>query len=172
MIRRSYTYLDKDSMNTLYKSLIRPLLEYGHVIAYPRYEKDCKLIEGVQRRATKMVPQLHKCTYTDRLKEMKLPSMYYRRDRGDMIECYKVTHNKYKMEPILELDTNTSRRGHSLKLVKHHTSKTVRSHFFSERAVNNWNSLPDEVVQAPTLDTFKNRLDLHWKDHQYTLLAI
>ena len=50
MIRRSYTYLDIDSMNSLYKSLIRPLLEYGHNIAYPRYEEDCKLIEGVQRR--------------------------------------------------------------------------------------------------------------------------
>ena len=73
------------------------------------------------------------------------------------------------MEPLLELDTNTSRHGHSLKLVKHHTSKTVRSHFFSERAVNNWNSLPDDVVQAPTLNTFKNRLDLHWKDYQYVV---
>lgn len=159
-------------MNILYKSLIRPLLEYGHVITYPRYEKDYKLIEGVQRRATKMVPQLHKCTYTDRLKEMKLPSMYYRRDRGDMIECYKEIYNMCKMNPILQLDTNTSRRGHSLKLMKHHTSITVRRHFFSERAMNNWNSLPDEVVQAPTLDTFKNRLDSHWKDYQCTLLAI
>ena len=156
-------------MNTLYKSPIRPLLEYGHVIAYPRYKKDCKLIEGVQRRATKMVPQLHKYTYTDRLKEVKLPSMYYRRDRGDMIECYKVIQNKYKIETILELDKDTSRHGHSLKLLNHHTNKTVRSHFFSERAVNNWNSLPDEVVQAPTLDTFKNRLDSHWKDNQYII---
>ena len=66
MIRRAYTYLDTDSMNTLYKSIIRPLLEYGHVIAYPRYEKDCKLIEGVQKRATKMVPELKNLEYTDR----------------------------------------------------------------------------------------------------------
>eukprot|EP00794_Sanderia_malayensis_P011224 gene11224-12403_t len=71
-----------------------------------------------------MVPKLQNVEYTDRLKAMKLPSMYYRRERGDMIECYKITHDKYKLEPLLELDKATSRRGHSFKLVKHHANKT------------------------------------------------
>ena len=58
LIRRSFTYLDRKSILTMYKTLVRPLLEYGHTIIYPRYEKDKKLIEGVQRRATKMVQEL------------------------------------------------------------------------------------------------------------------
>jgi hypothetical protein len=169
MIRRSYTYLDKESMLTLYRSLIRPHLEYGHVITFPRFEKECKLIEGVQRRATKLVPELRNVDYINRLKAMNLPSMYYRRERGDMIECYKFTHNMYKSTPLLDLDSTSSLRGHSLKLKKHHCKRTVRQHFFSERVVNHWNSLPEEIVSAPKMNTFKNKLDKHWQKYHHSL---
>ena len=70
LICRSFTYLDRNSMLTMYKTLVRPLLEYGHTIMYPRYEKDKKLIEGVQRRATKMVQELKDKEYPDRLKHL------------------------------------------------------------------------------------------------------
>ena len=105
-------------MCMLYKSLIRPLLEYGHSITYPRYENDKKLIEGVQHRATKMIPELKDKNYIDRLKALKLPSMHYRRDRGDVIECYKFIHRLYKPETQFTIDDDTTRRGHSLKLKK------------------------------------------------------
>ena len=68
LIRRSFTYLDRKSMWTMYKTLVRPHIEYGHTIIYPRYEKDTKLIEGVQRRVTKMVQELKDKEYLDRLK--------------------------------------------------------------------------------------------------------
>ena len=42
----------------MYKILVRPLIEYGHTIIYPRYEKDKKVIEGVQRSATKIIQEL------------------------------------------------------------------------------------------------------------------
>jgi len=118
MIRRSYTYIDPESMTILYKSLIRPHLEYAHAVTYPRYEKDANLIEGVQRRATKMIPQLKDLSYTERLTALKLPSMYYRRGRGDMIECYKYLHGKYNVQPLLPCSDIRTTRGNSLKLAK------------------------------------------------------
>ena len=134
---------------------------------YPRYEKDRKLIEGVQRRATKTISVLKNLEYEERLKILKIPSMYYRRDRGDMIECYKFTHDKYKSVMPFTFD-NSSRRGHSLKMTKNHVKTSLRKHFFSVRVVNHWNSLPAEIVQAPTMNTFKNRLDRHWHCLLYT----
>ena len=116
-----------------------------------------------------MVPELRNLEYTDRLKAMKLPSMYYRRDRGDMIECYKFTHNLYKSQSPFEMEGGHNTRTHSLKFKKHHLHSAVRRHFFSERAVNHWNALPKEVVHAPTLNTFKNRLDKHWQAYYYNL---
>jgi len=169
LIRRSYTYLDKDCITTLYKTLIRPLLEYGHCITYPRFEKDRKLVEGVQRRATKMIPELRDMEYPDRLQALKLPSMQYRRERGDMIESYKFTHQKYKSDyPFIDGSESNS-RGNSLRFKKSHVRTKIRQHFFSHRVINLWNSLPDEVVTAPTINTFKNRLDRHWRHFTYNL---
>ena len=106
---------------TLYKSLVRPLLEYGHTIIYPRYEKDRKLIEAVQHRATKLIPQLKSLPmHEDRLRALKLPSMHYRRERGDMIECYKYIHKLYDSDPPFQLNENSTTRGHSLKIFKDH----------------------------------------------------
>ncbi len=169
LIRRSYTFLDRDSTVTLYTSLIRPHLEYGHAVTYPRHEKECKLIEGVQRRATKMIPELRNMSYQERLAATGLPSMYFRRDRGDMIETYKYVHKIYRSKPLVHIRTPSTLRGHSLKLTKHHSSKTVRHHFFAERVINNWNALPEAVVTAPSLNSFKNRLDIHWNNYKHYL---
>ena len=163
LIRRSFTYIDSNIMKQLYTSLIRPILEYGHVITYPRYKKSAILLENVQRRATKMIPEIQEKDYQDRLRELNLQSMYYRRDRGDMIECYKMTHGSYDMEPLLKRNLDTTRRGHSLKLTILPSKKEVRHNYFSLRVVSKWNSLPEHVIAAPSLNSFKNRLDNHWK---------
>ena len=77
------------------------------------------MIENIHRRTTKLVPELKNLEYGDRLRALKLPSLYYRRARGDMIETYKYLHGIYKVDRMaLELDNNTVTRGHSLKLKK------------------------------------------------------
>ena len=166
MVRRSFTFINKDIMRQLYIALIRPILEYGHVITYPRLKKSEESLEKIQHRATKMVPELKEMEYEQRLREMKLQSLYYRRDRGDMIECYKMTHDCYDINPILRKGENNL-RGHSHKLQIQGSSKEVRHNFFSLRCVSNWNSLPEEVVSAPSLDAFKSRLDKHWNVYHY-----
>ena len=68
IIRRSFRYLDQKMFVKLYKSLVRPHLEYANVVWCPYKDKDIKLVEGVQRRATKQVPGLKKLTYEQRLR--------------------------------------------------------------------------------------------------------
>ena len=63
-----------------------------------------------------MIPELKDKDYIDRLKDLKLRSMHYRRDRGFVIECYKFTHGLYKSETPFTIDVDTTRRGHSLKI--------------------------------------------------------
>ena len=43
----------------------------------------------------------------------------------------------------------------------------LRGHFFSVRVINNWNSLPHEVVNAGSLESFKSKLDNSWEDKTY-----
>ena len=77
-----------------------------------------------------MVSELREMDYEDRLKAMDLQSLYYRRDRGDMIECYKMTNGKYDIPPLLKLDPDTSRRGHLLKLKVQSSKKEVQPQLF------------------------------------------
>ena len=155
--------------NLLYKTKIRPILEYGNIIWNPRYAKDAEAIENVQRRATKMVPNLKHYSYQERLQKLNLPTLSYRRKRGDMIETYKYLNELYNTDhKWLHMDNTSSTRGHSKKLNKLRCNTELRRHSFSNRVVNNWNSLPEHVISAPTLNSFKARLDKHWEQMKYT----
>eukprot|EP00745_Piridium_sociabile_P035972 TRINITY_DN63634_c0_g1_i2.p1 TRINITY_DN63634_c0_g1~~TRINITY_DN63634_c0_g1_i2.p1 ORF type:complete len:797 (-),score=144.14 TRINITY_DN63634_c0_g1_i2:185-2575(-) len=170
MIRRNFVSLDIVSLPVLYKTLIRPLLEYGNVAWDVRLKKDQRLLESIQHRATKMIPQLNKLAYEERLRALKIPTLYYRRARGDMIECFKYLTGLYQVpdvDKLLERDSNTKTRGHSKKLKKNRVESTCQRNFFAVRVVNAWNSLPESVVSAPTLSSFKARLDRVWARHMY-----
>ena len=58
LIRRSFQFLNRASMKLLFTALVRPRLEFGYVARAPRYQEDRLLIEGVLRRATKIVAGL------------------------------------------------------------------------------------------------------------------
>ena len=95
LIRRTFNYLDATTVKQLYTALVRPHLEYGNSVWAPKYKKDALLLENVQRRATRLVTKLKKLDYEKRLEEMDLPSLAYRRLRGDLIEAYKQLNNSY-----------------------------------------------------------------------------
>ena len=85
LIRRSFEYIDTDMFKTLFTSLVRPHLEYGNIIWAPYYKKDIKVLDNIQRRGSKMVPELKDLGYEERLKRLSLPSLVYQRFHEDMI---------------------------------------------------------------------------------------
>jgi hypothetical protein len=95
LIRRSFVYLDTENFRRLYKAIVRPHLEYANSVWVPRRKKDIITLENVQRRATKLVPGLRNLTYQERLKKLNIPTLVYRRLRGDMIEMYKMISGAY-----------------------------------------------------------------------------
>ena len=160
MIKRNFEYLDSDMVLQLYKSLVRPHLEYCVQAWRPHLQKDIDLLEKVQRRATKLVPNLRYKTYEERLKYLNLTTLETRRLRGDLIEVFKILkgiddidyHNFFTL-------CNTSTRGHSMKLFKHGSRLDCRKYTFSSRIVNVWNALDQEIIACDSTNAFKNRLD-------------
>jgi len=75
-----------------------------------------KLLEGVQRRASKMVRGLHNLRYEESLRRMDLPSLLYRRLRGDVIETYKYLHGIYNINCSLFLALSVGDSGVSSPL--------------------------------------------------------
>ncbi len=167
VMKRTFTHLDRTTFNLIYKGLIRPRLEYASAVWSPAQVKDIEKIEAVQRRATKSVKGMAELSYEERLKALKLPTLVFRRRRGDMIQIYKYMHGLFDVshEKLLPLGHNNITRGHQLRIKKVRCRLRIRSHFFSQRAVNDWNQLPEDVVNAVSLNAFKTRLDNHWADH-------
>ena len=118
LIKRTLVYFDRDTLKLLYCSLVRPHLEYANVVWHPQYKKHIKLLEGVQRRATRLLPMVAERPYQERLRLLGLPSLVYRRFRGDAIEVYKHVHGLYRSGLAMPLEDTKWRttRGHCLKL--------------------------------------------------------
>jgi len=98
MIKRNFVARSKDIILPLFKSLIRPHLEDCCQVWCPHHKKDIKFIEGVQRRATKLVHGLENLTYDDRLKELGLTRLDKRRLRSDLIETFKIINGNYDID--------------------------------------------------------------------------
>ena len=167
IIRRTFSHLTNEMFIHLFKAMVRPILEYGQAVWQPHQKNLCSDLEDVQRRATKLLDHLKDKPYPERLRALRLPSLEHRRHRGDMIEVYKYINGFYKVDSpkLLFADAETrDLRGNTKKLLKVRSRLNVRSSYFSNRIVNSWNSLPDNVVNAPTLNSFKSRLDIFWEN--------
>ena len=169
LIRRTFSFLDGNLFKRLFTTLVRPHLEYCQNVWSPHLKKRINLIEAVQKRATKLVDGLHNLTYEERLQELNLPTLVFRRLRGDMIELFK-HHHSYDEECLSKWFRRRCKpaRCHNFPLERNFTSDGVRGvlhNSFYFRAIKTWNELPKDVVDAETLNEFKNRLDEHWNDH-------
>jgi hypothetical protein len=116
-----------------------------------------KDIEKVQMRATKLIISAKHYKYEDRLRHLNIFTLKYRLIRYDMIETYKILTGHYDSEvvPHLSRDKNTTTRGHCFKLARKRCHYDLRKCAFPNRIVNLWNSLPEEIVTANTVSTFK-----------------
>jgi hypothetical protein len=159
-IMRTVTDRSKEVIIPLYKSLVRPHMEYCIQAWRPHLKKDITVLEKVQRRTTKLVAGMRDLSYEERLAECCLPSLEQRRNRGDLIETFKIMRGLDKVPSSKFFSPAVVRhRGHSDKLFKSRSRLNIRKNFFSQRVVNPWNALPQDTINAHSTNEFKNGLD-------------
>ena len=131
-----------------------------HLVSGNGHAEDLRKLERVQRRWTKQVEGLGELPYSERLRQLKLYSVQGRLLRADLIQYWRILHGKSSIAAVefFTLSHNIGTRGHSLKLLVLRASTEVRKRSFTHRQVPLWNSLPERVVMAPNLSTFKRLL--------------
>ena len=148
---------------------MRPHLEYANPVWSVHLRKHVKLLENVQIRATKQVDGMKHMEYTERLQKLNLPTLEYRRKRGDMIQVWN-HFNKYEKSTIssnFRLNPRTNRK-HPFQLTWNRPKDGVhgvQANSFYFRIASEWNELPEDVPLSETINTFKSRLDDAWIDH-------
>ena len=137
----------------LYKTLIRPILDYG-------------AIENVQRRLTRLLPELSHLSYEERLETLSLTTLHYMRYRIDMIQVFKIVNNidDIQMDRLFECSDLIR---HNKKLKKTRALKSFRMNSFCVRAVNRWNNLTEDIVNSSTVLSFKTMYDRYMGDQKY-----
>ena len=169
LIRRNITYKGKKLIIPLYKAIVRPHLEYCIQAWRPYRKKDIATLERIQRRATKMIPELRDLSYEERLKECGLTTLETRRLRGDQIEVFKILNGYENIDRnmFFSLKKDSRTRGHEVKLVKDQCRLDIRKHSFSKRTINEWNKLSTDCVTASSVNMFKNKVDTYLRRAGY-----
>ena len=127
----------------------------------PYLAKDVNILENIQRRATKIVPEICNLSYDDRLKELKLFPLKDRRLRGDMISVYKIINGLIvtDRDQLVPMHGNPSTRSHNQQLKGNIVKGNMRKNFFTQRIVLPWNNLSIETISSDTVSKFKGRYD-------------
>jgi len=158
---RTLVNRDKTIVLAIYKSLIRPNLEYASSVWNPSAVGQSQILEKVQRKITKLILSKD-IPYEKRLEILKLPTLKWRRMFLDMLRVYEVLH----MEPELRRQlftlnseiSDVNLRRHRLALHGESCNSNVLRFHFTNRVLDVWNALPHEIVDIRSYFLFKVKL--------------
>ncbi|KFQ73574.1 hypothetical protein N335_09187, partial [Phaethon lepturus] len=160
-IQNSVSSRSREGILPLYSALLRPHLESCIQLWSPQHRKDLDLLDCIQRRATKMIRGMEHLSLEDSLRELEMFSLEKRRLQGDLLAAFQYLRGAYKKDGdrLFSRACCDRTRGNGLKLKEGRFRLDLRKKFFAMRVVKPWHSLPGKVVDAPSLATFKDRLD-------------
>ena len=178
-IARAFHYRSKKVVAKLFKVYVRPKLEYAAQAWSPWLDKDIEVLEAVQRRAVRMMSDVKGETYEEKLGDAGLQLLSERRERGDMIEAFKVVngYEKVRKEEWFTMQEGQRRTRQNTEIreemiVQKLVMKGCKSrgeekrNFYKQRVVKGWNSLPSSIQLAPSVNAFKSRYDAWRKQSQ------
>ena len=154
---------DRKTMLTLFKSLVRPRLEFCCEVWCPHLIKHINCIEQVQRFFTNRISGLKHLNYWERLENLKLMSLQRRREKLIILHVWKIKNDIYPNSS--DLSFKLHKRTNSMKAIIKPLSRvkgrllTTYDASFTIRACRLWNTLPSQLTQLTSMSAFKSQLN-------------
>ena len=164
--------IDETTRKLMYITLVCPILEYASSLWSPYTAKHHRLLENIQRRATRFImnyPDRDAYPYSERLIKLKLLPLEYRRESRDLILFFKIRSGlinanfNHLVFPITSRYMTRHYHPSNFRPITTHTQLYFIQSFFP-RSIKLWNNLSSELKQAKTIKTFKHSLLLHYID--------
>ena len=169
-MRATFQFFNIKLFKILYPTFVRPHLEFASSVWNSMSKADVKKIEGIQKRATKMVIELRAMEYEERLGVLGLTTLENRRKRGDLIQIYKIHKGIEKVDIGIVSGNQGGQNGrhHNHQITRERQGNVpMRNDSLLNRNATTWNLLPSEVVEADTVNIFKTRIDKHMKSDSW-----
>jgi hypothetical protein len=161
VLKKVFVSRNRNLMLTLYKSQVRPLLEFGSILWCPYHMNGIELLEKVQKRFCRFFSTLSQLDYKEKLSNLGLMSLKARRLRYRLIFMYKIIHNKTCLNAgdFFRFSERLSGRGNvSSRIILPYANRDYRRHFFTIEIVNHWNALTQNELMAQSVPEFKRSI--------------
>ena len=170
LIKRNFWFCGKQTTkDTLYKSLVRPKLEYASEVWDPHFQCDVKKLENVQRAAARFCKRDYgyKSSVTSMLEDLEWEPLALRRKQARLMTMYKITNDIIyidKAKCLIPPTETRTRRSHKFKYYLEQTNTDIFKFSYFPRTIREWNNLPPNVVSSITPDKFKKQLGLFLRE--------
>ena len=161
--------VSRKSLEKIYFADIRPLLEYNDAVWDNCSTATKKQLDAIHLEAARIISGATKLCSIDKLfSELGWESLQTRRDKHKLIIFYKILHGlapNYLADLIPPLVQNRS--SYNLRNSDHiqyfQANTNLFRNFFFPSTIRAWNSLQDDIKQAPSVASFKYRLNRNLK---------
>ena len=163
---RSLVSRDRITIIKIYKTLIRPILEYASTIWSPHRQTYVRKIEKVQRKVTKFAFNWSSLyTYETRLSLLNLPTLKWRRLYLDLLMVHRIMHGNERFRSEMFLlhseQSELNLRRHRFTIYKRPFKSDIFKYHFVNRVVDQWNALPIDLLDIGDFKVFKKHLKAH-----------
>jgi hypothetical protein len=163
LLFRGFVSRNLSLLKRAYICYVRPILEYATQVWSPYLLKHINSIEAVQRHFTKRIKALAEYSYAERLAKLNLETLELRRLKADLTLCYKILNGLSPWQPDLYFNQTISAvntRSRTEKLSQPLCRTNLFKNDYFNRVIPCWNSLPQYVINADSLCSFKRSLSI------------
>ena len=161
-IRRNLSLCSTSIKKQAYTTLVRSQLEYGAAIWDPYRQNQIDNLEKVQRRGIRFITGNY--SREDSVTAMRLniglPTLQERRLQSRLVMMFKILHHQIAI-PLPDYITNkgrATRSQHPLRFTRLSTSSDSYKYSFFPRTMKDWDELPLNIIELPTLEQFKEAI--------------